>query len=223
MDTNSSSCPLCQHQHAEHFYTQPSGPLQHRQYWRCEQCWLIFVPPQFQLSLEEEKARYDQHQNDANDLGYRKFLQRLVEPLIARLPAQAQGLDFGSGPGPTLSLMLRDEGFGCIDYDIFYAHYPDRLTTTYDFITSTEVIEHVNQPQQVFEQLLACLNPSGILAIMTQRWLSKERFIRWNYRNDPTHICFFHEQTFHWLAKRYQLSIDYISDDVVILIPTNNE
>jgi len=49
------------------------------------------------------------------DPRYRRFLARLAEPLIAHLPKGARGLDFGCGPGPTLSLMLREAGFACAD------------------------------------------------------------------------------------------------------------
>ena len=101
--------------------------------------------------------------------------------------------------------------------DLYYANVPQRLQQQYDFITCTEVVEHLGQPREVFEQLVACLKPQGWLAIMTKRWLNRERFGTWFYLNDPTHISFFHLDTFHWLAEHFHLEIDYVAADVVML------
>ena len=40
------------------------------------------------IPRQEEKAQYDLHENDPYDLGYRKFLSRLTDPLLAKLPPQ---------------------------------------------------------------------------------------------------------------------------------------
>ena len=78
---------------------------------QCQRCRLVFVPRPYHLSAALEKAEYDKHRNTIDDAGYRKFLNRLAQPLIARLPAHSRGLDFGCGPGPALAEMLRSAGF----------------------------------------------------------------------------------------------------------------
>ncbi|MGQ4277197.1 class I SAM-dependent methyltransferase [Pseudidiomarina sp. E22-M8] len=211
------SCGLCNQQAHELFYTQQRGPLMGRDYWRCRNCNLIQVSEQQRLSRNEEKAVYDLHNNDPNDQRYRDFLARVATPLQQQLTPGAQGLDFGAGPGPTLSLMMTAAGFPCTTYDIYYAPYPERLQARYDYITCTEVIEHLGQPAQVIQTLLSCLAPGGYLALMTKRWTDLEHFKGWSYRNDPTHISFFHRHSFDWLAKHWQLDIIYTSADVVIL------
>jgi SAM-dependent methyltransferase len=176
----------------------------------------VYVPRQFQLSESAEAGFYQTHQNNPNDAGYRGFLQRALTPLLERLPAGSTGLDFGCGPAPTLSLMLQQQGHHCADYDYYFARHPQLLEQRYDFITCTEVIEHLSQPAQAFELWQRCLRPGGLLVIMTQLWISQQRFSQWNYRNDPTHIAFFHSNTWAWVAQRWRFDICYQQRDVVI-------
>ncbi len=210
------SCPLCQSSTSELFYRQPKGQLSGREFRHCLNCQMVWVPAQYQLDEAAEKAIYDLHENDPDDPGYRRFLSKAVEPLAERLQPGASGLDFGSGPGPTLSGMMRDKGFTCADYDYYYAHHPQLLQQSYDFITATEVVEHLSAPRAIIEQLLSCLKPGGYLTIMTKHWRDAQQFASWSYKNDPTHISFFHRDTMRWLAGQYQLDIDYSNDDVAI-------
>ncbi|WP_301898841.1 class I SAM-dependent methyltransferase [Pseudidiomarina terrestris] len=210
-------CGLCGAAQHELFYCQRRGLLSGREFWRCRSCQLIQVAPAQRLSPSEEKAIYDLHENDPDDPGYRRFLARCLTPLQPRLQPGAKGLDFGCGPGPALASMLNSAGFPCTTYDIYYAPYPERLRKTYDFITCTEVIEHLAEPAVILAQLSACLRPGGLLALMTKRWHNLEQFKGWSYRNDPTHISFFHADSFRWLAAHWQLEIEYDQQDVVLL------
>lgn len=209
-------CPLCHAATAQLLYLQPKPPNVGREYWQCDQCELIFVPAEFQLDAAAEKAIYDYHQNDPADAGYRAFLSQTLNPLVERLPAAAEGLDFGSGPGPTLSLMLEEAGFSCAVYDIYYANEPARLARSYDFITCTEVLEHLAQPRQILEQLVAMLRPQGLLAIMTKSTDTATDFANWSYRQDATHITFYGSKTFAWIASHWQLQMLYQDDRTVI-------
>jgi hypothetical protein len=44
------------------------------------------------------------------------------------------------------------------------------------------------------------LSDRGWLVIQTQRVRNRDAFIRWRYPDDPTHIAFYSEATFAWLA-----------------------
>ena len=101
-------------------------------------------------------------------------------------------------------------------YDKFYADQPELLTRRYDFITSTEVIEHLAAPRAVLDGLWACLNPGGVLVLQTQRVLGDERFKSWRYRHDPTHIVFFAEASFRALAARWQADLCFPHTDVAV-------
>lgn len=209
-------CPLCGSHQQTLFHVQQHGAQQGRQFWQCECCWLVFVPRAFHLSEKAEAEFYQTHENDPEDPGYRKFLSRAVNPLLACLNPSAHGLDFGCGPVPTLSKLLAEQGYACADYDYYFARHPQLLEQTYEFITCTEVIEHLSQPARILDQLYRCLKPNGLLVVMTQLWISQARFSQWNYRNDPTHIGFYHPQTWAWIADHWQLDIRYQQGDVVI-------
>jgi hypothetical protein len=213
----SDPCPLCGAEGARHFHTQSSGALE-REFLRCTECRLVFVPPRFHLSPEAERAVYEEHENDANDPRYRAFLSRLFAPMRARLAAGASGLDFGCGPGPTLSAMFREAGFPCADYDPFFADDPRLLEEgRWDYVVASEVFEHLREPGATLERLIAMLRPKGWLGVMTKRLTSEDAFARWHYIRDPTHVAFFGDETFAWIGARHALSVHFESADVVLL------
>mgnify|MGYP001944643262 CR=1 FL=1 len=227
------SCPLCHSNSTELWHIQTHKPLIGREYHRCKVCDLIFVPSIFHWDKPAEIAIYQQHENNPNDLGYRKFLDRIKQPMLQQLAllkksqkitnkpqAKITGLDFGCGPGPTLSLMFAEVRVSCANYDLYFANHPELLEQKYDFIVSTEVFEHLAQPADVMNQLVSCLKPEGILGIMTQRPRDLAAFQNWRYLADPTHISFFSEACFKWLAKHWQLEQVYLGSDVVLLKKT---
>ncbi len=205
-------CPLCQGSNSQFFHQD-----KFREYLRCTHCALAYVPPAFHLSASQEKAEYDLHQNDPTDPGYRKFLSRLYQPLQERLADDAHGLDFGCGPGPTLSLMFMETGYRMEIYDPFYADQPEVLNRRYNFITATEVVEHLRQPGFELDRLYNMLAGNGILGIMTKLVTSQAAFANWHYKNDRSHICFFSVETFGWLANRWQAELKILGRDVILL------
>lgn len=187
-----------------------------RDYYHCGECNLIFIPPEQRLSGEEEFSRYEMHENDPADPRYRKFLSRMFNPLIKKIPENSYGLDFGSGPGPKLNLMFEEAGHSMRIYDPFYAINTGVFEEHYDFITSTETAEHLYDPLTELDRLWKILKPGGYLGIMTRRWTIVEKFKNWHYKNDDTHVIFFHENTFRWLQKRWNAGLDIYERDVVI-------
>ena len=92
------------------------------------------------------KARYDLHENSPADKGYRNFLCRMFIALEPHLKPGSSGLDFGCGPAPTLSLIFEDSGHSMETYDHFYDKKMTVFDKEYDFITTTEVVEHLHHP-----------------------------------------------------------------------------
>ena len=212
MQTTRVSCPLCVVAGGSaHFYSD-----RHRQYYRCPQCNLVHVPPFFFLSRKEERAEYDKHQNSPDDTGYRTFLSRLFVPLKSKLKPASHGLDFGCGSGPTLSVMFEEAGHRMSLFDPFYAPNKDALSGQYDFITATEVVEHLHDPAADLARLWTLLKPGGWLGIMTKLALDRAAFSRWHYKNDPTHVCFFSRATMDWLANQWQAELWQIGKDVLL-------
>ena len=167
------------------------------------------------LDAVAERRRYDTHQNDPNDSGYRGFLGRLAEPLIERLKAGSEGLDYGSGPGPTLSAMLKEKGFPMTIYDPFFASDKAVLGRTYDFITCSETAEHFFQPDVEFGRLDGLLNPGGWLAVMTEI-LEGQVFDTWRYVRDATHVAFYRSRTMEWIAANFGWSMEYPVSNVIL-------
>ncbi len=210
METTLLTCPLCADKKgSSHFHSD-----RQRDYYRCSHCHLIHVPHSQLLCLDAERAEYDKHQNSHGDAGYRKFLSRLFVPLNTRINPASKGLDFGSGPGPTLSLMFEEAGHKMSLFDPFYAPDKNVLNGHYDFITASEVVEHLHNPAKELGLLWSILKPGGWLGIMTKLALDRDAFSRWHYKSDPTHVCFFSSTTMDWLARQWQTAIVQIGKDV---------
>lgn len=213
------TCPLCQYPHTNAFHRD-----EYRDYLRCPNCALIFVSRAALLPPGEEKARYDLHENDPADPGYRRFLRQLITPLTQNLKKPPlNGLDFGSGPRPALAMMLEEQGYKINLFDPYYAPQPENLRRTYDFVTCTEAIEHFYNPGEEWELLLSLVKPGGWLGIMTKLIDNREDLKASHYIKDETHVSFFSRQTFRYLAKRDGLKAECIGDNVILLQKRNLE
>ena len=196
-------CPVCRDRNA-----QPFLRVSDKDYWRCGVCQSTFLTAQDYLTPEEESARYALHENNPNDTGYRKFLSRLVDPLLDRLAPGSAGLDFGCGPlfgdceAPAMASMLREAGHNVTLFDPTFAPDPATLSRTYDFITASEVVEHLHSPADEFDRLGDMLRPGGLLAVMTGFQSNDAEFGNWHYRRDPTHVVFYREETLRLVAER---------------------
>jgi SAM-dependent methyltransferase len=205
-------CPLC--------FTPSVIPYlkdKKRPYLQCSECDLVFVHPDFLPDVYTEKSEYDKHENSFEDEGYKNFLGKLLTPLSSYIKHGQKALDFGCGPAAVLAKMLEEKGLQVDTYDPFYAPFGEVLTKNFDIITCTEAIEHFHNPAKEWAMITAMLNPDGIVAIMTKRVIDKERFANWHYKNDPTHVSFFSDNTFAYLAQRDGFDIKFPSNDVVLM------
>ncbi len=208
-----TECPVCTSDQIAPLLCDRQG----RRYHACASCQARFLDAAFHLPLQAQKAHYLTHENEVDDPGYRAFLARLADPLLARLQPAACGLDYGCGPGPALAAMLCEAGHDVALYDPLFAPDADALVHTYDFVTCTEVAEHFHHPASEFARLAGLLRPGGILAVMTMFQTDDARFESWHYRLDPTHVVFYRPETFAWLATRLGVSCEIIRKDVVLM------
>jgi hypothetical protein len=102
-------------------------------------------------------------------------------------------------------------------FDSYY--FPDRsvLAGDYDFVTATEVIEHLHQPGRELARLWELLRPGGWLGIMTKLVRDPAAFAAWHYIRDPTHVCFFSRRSLRWWARRQHADLEFIGEDVILL------
>ena len=203
-------CPLCQHAH-----TQPLSTPD-KKYYKCPQCWLIYIDKQFHPAPTDEKKRYEEHNNDLSNQGYVDFLYQVIDPALPYLHEEMHLLDYGSGPNPVLSQLLKQQGFCCDNYDPFFCKVP--LTKRYDGIFCVETMEHFFEPHQEMDRLIALLTPGGFLFVMTLLWTDVKRFANWFYRRDLTHVCFYHARTFDFIAKNYGFTIKYTNGKRVVVM-----
>lgn len=170
------------------------------------------------LAPDEEKARYATHNNSHEDLGYRRFLSQLIEPLMSFINTDQLGLDFGCGPGPTISVMLSEKNINCENYDPYFCNQIELLANTYDFISCTEAIEHFYTPKKELDLINSILIKNGHVGFMTKIYNENiwPDFSDWYYIKDNTHVSLFQNQTFEFIAKTYNWRILEITDQVII-------
>jgi SAM-dependent methyltransferase len=203
-------CPLCGAASAG--FLSADG----RDYRRCGRCALTFVPESQHADEARERARYAEHRNSPDDSGYRDFLDRLLAPLAAVLPVGAEGLDFGCGPGPAAATMMRARGFAMTDYDPYFAPDPAALARSYDFVVSTEVLEHLRRPGETLALIDGLLRRGGVLGAMTGVLEDDAAFAGWWYRKDFTHIAFYRPETLSWIARRFGWRLTRPSRDAAL-------
>ncbi|KAK5577151.1 hypothetical protein RB653_002089 [Dictyostelium firmibasis] len=107
-------------------------------YYGCGECGLVYMHPHFHVENSKEKDRYELHKNSPTDEKYKSFLLPCVEKLKDLLEKELKefdddndkkeekknqfiGLDYGCGPGPTLSLMFKEiTNFNVENYDPYF-------------------------------------------------------------------------------------------------------
>ena len=184
-------------------------------YYHCKRCDLIFIDEKEFPSSEEEMERYSEHDNTHENEGYvnmfEKFINKTIHPYKEKMGNEV--LEFGCGPGPVLADLLEEKGFRVDKYDPYF--FPEKIykTKKYDLITSTEVWEHLEKPHEIIELLVDHIKESGFLAVMTSFHPGIDNFKEWWYPWDPTHIVFYNENTFKWIAEEFSLNIKYIDGE----------
>ena len=191
--------------------------IKQKRYWKCSYCEAIFLDKEFYLSSNDEYKHYLTHNNDVNDPRYKKFLSNLMLPLIERIKLNSTGLDYGCGPGPALSLMLREKGYQMFNYDPFFHPEKRNLLKKYDFISCTETVEHFHNPFGEFTRFNELLNNNGVIGIMTNFHSEQDIFENWYYIKDPTHVVFYNKKTFQIIAKIFDWDSEFLGNNLVFL------
>lgn len=208
---SSISCILCAAEAAP--FTEAHG----RHYFACPRCGAVVLDPDDYVSRTDEIYRYTTHDNDVEDPRYQNFVMPLVDAVRAQYAPGSTGLDYGSGTGPVASKLLRDAGYTMITYDPFFDKDPTVMQDRYDFIISSEVIEHFHSPAKEFRLLKALMRPGGHLFCMTLRYSDEIDFDGWHYKNDETHVIFYREETARWVAEAFGFSGLQLHDRLIIL------
>ena len=195
-----NKCPLCSG-NADYFQNNKTT-----EYFRCNTCRALFMNPEHYLNRHEEKERYLEHNNDVHDPRYQNFVSPIVNCIKKNFKPGSRGLDFGSGTGPVITKVLKDQGYNISTYDLYFDNRPELLKGSYDYIACCEVIEHFHNPAGEFSLLRSMLNHKGKLICMTDLYDDTIDFSRWYYKDDPTHVFFYHTETLDWIKTRFRFS-----------------
>jgi pseudouridine kinase len=175
-----------------------------RVYLQCADCGGIFLARDFLPAANDERKRYEQHRNSTDDQGFRAYLERFIDPVLATV-VRVSGdepvrtvFDYGSGPEPVLVSMLRERGFDVRGWDPFFAPETLPFEGGADLVVCHEVAEHFFEPRRDFALMAATVKPGGHLAVGTMTVPSagmeaRKFFTAWWYRQDSTHVSFFTE------------------------------
>jgi hypothetical protein len=179
-------------------------------YHSCKRCEFIFLDQKHRISKEEEFTIYSHHNNSIEDSRYVAYFKAfLADAFFPYQRKPGKGLDFGSGPSPVLSQILeRDYGIQTDIYDKYYATERVYEGKTYEFITSTEVVEHLEDPLQYFTLFKEHTKAGGFIAIMTLFHNgNKDDFFNWHYIRDRSHISFYTEKTMAYIADKLKIKM----------------
>lgn len=212
-----STCPLCAASTISGFHEDA-----HATYLRCDVCALVFLHPDLRPTPLREVMRYQEHRNEFGDPQYLQFLRRLADPIRDRLAPGAHGLDFGCGPQPVLAEFFSGAGFPTTYYDPLFHPDTSVLATQYDFITCSEVLEHVHDPRGVLARFASLLGNGGLLGIMTRFHGVEAPFATWWYRRDPTHVCFYSAATMNWIAVDRSWTVEFPAPHLAVFNVTRS-
>jgi SAM-dependent methyltransferase len=185
------------------------------EYYRCLNCLAVFMDPALHPSAEMERERYEKHNNDINDPGYRAFVRPLVNKVIAGFSRDSRGLDFGAGAGPVAASILRENGYGIELYDPFFYNDTAILTGKYDYIICIEVIEHFHDPIKEFRLMRSLLDTRGSLICMTHLYTDDIDFKGWRYKDDETHVIFYHPKSLEWINSTFHFTGFNVNDRII--------
>ncbi|MCA1950934.1 MAG: PfkB family carbohydrate kinase [Treponema sp.] len=216
------NCPLCDRPSTEIISTK------RRSFYSCSLCGFVWADPASYLSSEEEEKRYGLHENSRENAGYVRFLSEILDQGLQywyssrRSQAYHQEgtldatgtaplvLDWGSGPNPLASDLLRERGCTVYSYDPLFGLPLPPEDQRFDIIFCIEVAEHFKDPLKDFSAMARYLKCGGLLIIHTHKiprevfagevGSLKDFFAPWWYKEDPTHVSFYSDQSLEVLA-----------------------
>ena len=192
----------------------------------CDQCDLIFWEKYFENFEEPPKSsRRPDERPYEGDIGTLRWGQVLF--LKRKIANSKLLLDFGCGNGNFLAACKNNniQAIGCeasndlLDFckshnHIVVPYTSDLATSSFDFITMWEVIEHIGNPSNVFDDLKRIIKPGGKLILSTPNFphpaVSKTKLERYwppfhvTFWNKHSLFSFLHNQGFEILNVYYR-------------------
>ena len=213
----SFNCVLCENNtgeliyaNCEDFYLQKPFRVN---YYRCEACGLKQQSP---MPLDTSVFYDDYPIHKKKSWLFRKIRSIILRPVYfstADLPPRSKILDYGCGDGGFLENSLNGDldliGFEpnishskCLSKKLgipIYSDFSELLSNhegKIDVITLHFVLEHLSNPQDIFQQLFRLLKPGGMLFFIIPNIDSIEARLfgrKWHALDPPRHLNFLEE------------------------------
>ena len=134
--------------------------------WRCSNC--MSLHSKEAVELDAYYVDYPMTKQSA-DFSTRLAMRNRLRFMVRHgLTAEHAILDYGCGKGLFVDF-LNERGFHAVGYDPYVARFSDRcvLGEAFDYVTSQDVIEHVDAPRELIGEYARLLNSGGVLFVGT--------------------------------------------------------
>lgn len=135
--------------------------------WRCPHCGSVHSAQEVDLDYYYQGYPYSVYRRDF--IRYFIFQRQMTRLRRLGMARNSSLLDYGTGSGIFIDY-LRQYGYpNAVGYDPYEGRFKDRqiIEQQYDFVHAQDVIEHAEDPDEVFSDMLMLVRPGGILYIGT--------------------------------------------------------
>jgi len=197
-----------------------------RNFYICPACSLIFTNES--ANKEEETAHYKKQWGTAGEKFWEEQVGALLMTAKNFIGTPKKVLDFGAGSGE-ITKELQKRGIDSTPLEpmvngyLKKQNYPEK----FDCIFCVEVLEHIPNLWEELEELDENLASGGIIiatTLLTNSFIfasnGKEYFKQWWYKDDPTHLSFFCNNSVAIIANRLGYTASVQSDQIIIFQKT---
>ncbi|GGQ05474.1 methyltransferase [Shewanella litoralis] len=164
-----------------------------------------------------ERQRYGRAQRSSKQKQLSQFVLPLLQQISQQQAGRLTGLNFGRILDAKSQQTIVEAGHQVNQYDPFFAADQSVLSQHYDFVCCYRVFEHFRHPYREWNLLNQLIKPNGWLAISTPLMTDKALFAKWHYKNNPTHVSFYQQATFEYLASNSDFELLFASKDLVLM------
>lgn len=190
-------------------------------YRRCSNCKFLFTDAFDDWTAEQFKAHIYNDEYRLVDPDYETKRPQHNAAFLTRywgaLKEQLRILDYGGGNG-LLSAALRENGFRtALSYDPMVPAFSSRPEGKYDLVTSFETLEHVPDPLQSVENILACSAEPGLVLFSTlvqPADFDRQRLNWWYVGPRNGHISLFSKQALAIVWNRFGYRLASLTDNI---------
>lgn len=202
-------CPLCFSDNNQIFFENKKRCL-----YRCHQCELVFADANSHLPHTAELHKYQLANSKQKSLS--QFLFDLVLQ-CETTDHSLLGLNFGRTLNPKSLRRVTARGHQINQYDPSLAPWTKQLNQQYDFICCYRVFEHFRFPRKEWTLLCELIKPGGWIAINTPLLTDLAGFDKWHYKNNLTHVSFYQQQSFKYLAENVGFKLLFAANDLILV------